>query len=136
MVHTNTNWVKLMLKKTRILIRVIKWIVWMIIESKKKKTSFTCPNSSRRIRSQSMMVFNLCAIVSIVQDLNSSLILFWIKASVCTSTAAVASSRTSIFDRRRSALARLNSCLCPTLKFCPPSKTYKNLNKFNIYNSE
>lgn len=70
------------------------------------------------------MVFSLCAIMSIEQDLNSSRMVLWIRASVLTSTAAVASSRTRIFDLRSSARARLNSCLCPTLKFSPPSDTF------------
>lgn len=89
-----------------------------------KVSEHTCPASSTRIRSQSIMVFNLCAIISIEQDLNSSRMVLWIRASVLTSTAAVASSRTRIFDLRSSARARLNSCLCPTLKFSPPSETF------------
>ena len=34
------------------------------------------------MRSQSIMVFNLCAIVTTVQSLNLSLIVSWIRASV------------------------------------------------------
>uniref|UniRef100_A0A7C9CNJ3 Uncharacterized protein n=1 Tax=Opuntia streptacantha TaxID=393608 RepID=A0A7C9CNJ3_OPUST len=75
------------------------------------------------MRSQSIIVFNLWAIMSIVHDLNSSRIVFWIRASVLTSTAAVASSRTRILDLRRRARARLSSCRCPTLKFSPASET-------------
>ena len=74
-----------------------------------------------------MIVFSLWAIMSIVQDLNSSRMVFWISASVLTSTAAVASSRTRIFDLRNNALARLNSYLCPTLKFSPASETLTQL---------
>lgn len=84
---------------------------------------FTRPASSNRIRSQSIIVFNLCAMMSMVQDWNSCRIVFWIRASVLTSTAAVASSRTRTFDLRSNALARLMSCLCPTLKLSPPSET-------------
>lgn len=69
------------------------------------------------------MVFRRWAIMSIVHVLNSSLMVLWISASVLTSTAAVASSRTRIFDLRSIARARLKSCLCPTLKFSPPSET-------------
>jgi hypothetical protein len=83
----------------------------------------TWPASSTRILSQSIMVFSLWAMTSIVHDLNSSRMVFWIRASVLTSTEAVASSRTRILDLRSSARARLSSCLCPTLKFSPPSKT-------------
>ena len=90
------------------------------------KLRHTRPASSTRIRSQSIIVFNLWAIISIVPDLNSSRIVFCIKESVLTSTAAVASSRTMIFDLLNNALARLIICLCPTLKFSPPSKTLNN----------
>jgi len=48
---------------------------------------------------------------------------FWIRASILTSTEEVASSRIRILDLRSSARARLSSCLCPTLKLSPPSKT-------------
>lgn len=84
----------------------------------------TRPALSSRIRLQSMIVFSLCAMMSIVQDWNSCLIVFCIRASVLTSTAAVASSRTRTFDLRSNALARLSSCLCPTLKLSPPSETF------------
>lgn len=100
--------------------------------------SNTWPALRRRRRSQSIIVFKRWAIMSIVQDLNSSLIVFWISASVLTSTAAVASSRTRIFDLRSNARARLSSCLCPTLKFSPASETLgnwkvKELSQFLMY---
>lgn len=93
---------------------------------------YTWPFSSTRIWLQSMMVLSRWAIISIVQDLNSFLIVFCIRSSVLTSTAAVASSRTRIFDFLSNALARLSSCLCPTLKFSPPSHTYEQLKHTTI----
>jgi len=54
---------------------------------------------------------------------------FWIRASILTSTEEVASSRTRILDLRSSARARLSSCLCPTLKLSPPSKTLTHKKK-------
>jgi hypothetical protein len=43
--------------------------------------------------------------------------------TVAMSMEAVASSMMSILLFRTKALARQNSCLCPTLKFSPPSVT-------------
>mmetsp|Transcript_13169 Transcript_13169/g.18231 ORF Transcript_13169/g.18231 Transcript_13169/m.18231 type:complete len:351 (-) Transcript_13169:4033-5085(-) len=85
--------------------------------------SATRPRSMTSTRSASMMVLILCAMVNIVQSLNSERIVFWIKSSVFVSTAAVASSRTRIFECLRRALAIQRSCLCPTLKFSPPAST-------------
>jgi hypothetical protein len=53
-------------------------------------------------KTRGLTVLRRWAIVSSVQSLNSSLIVFWIRESVAMSTAAVASSRTAeimlIFD--------------------------------------
>lgn len=45
------------------------------------------------------------------------------KLTVAMSMEAVASSMMSILLFRTKALAKQNSCLCPTLKFSPPSVT-------------
>ena len=62
-----------------------------------------------------MTVFSRCAIVNIVQSLNSLRIVVWMRSSVSRSTADVASSSTRTFVFRKSALAMQISCLCPTL---------------------
>lgn len=82
-------------------------------------TSF--PVSRTIIRSESIMVFNLWAIVITVQSLNSILIVSWIKSSVSKSIAAVASSKISIFVFLNNALTKQISCFCPADKFRPPS---------------
>ncbi|CAB0007606.1 unnamed protein product [Nesidiocoris tenuis] len=56
------------------------------------------------------------AIVSTVHDLNSDLIVFWIKSSVSKSTAAVASSSTKTLVFLKRARAKQISCLCPKLE--------------------
>ena len=61
------------------------------------------------------MVLSRCAIVKTVECWNSRRIVSCIRASVARSTAAVASSSTSTLERRRRALAKHNSCLCPML---------------------
>ena len=71
--------------------------------------------------SLSMMVLSLWAMVRTVQPTNSSLIVVWMRSSVSRSTAAVASSRMRILVLRSRALPRQTSCLCPTLRFDPPS---------------
>ena len=65
-----------------------------------------------------------CAMVMTVQSLNSFRMVFWMSASVSISTAAVASSRTRIFDRRSRALARQTNCRCPTLAMHREQQTY------------
>lgn len=88
-----------------------------------ESNSTICPLSKTTTRSESMIVFNLCAIVRTVQSLNSVRIVLCIKSSVSKSTAAVASSRmrTLVFLNR--ALLKQISCLWPTDKFSPPSDT-------------
>jgi hypothetical protein len=73
--------------------------------------------------SESIIVFNLWAMVKTVQSLNSVLMVLWIKSSVSKSTAAVASSKTSTFVFLNNALLRQINCLCPTDRFSPPSVT-------------
>ncbi len=60
--------------------------------------------------SQSITVFNLCAIVNTVHFWNSVLMAFWIILSVSKSMAAVASSRIKIFVLRNKARAKHTSC--------------------------
>lgn len=98
---------------------------WKSAPSPSKTKTPTFPASRTIMRSLSMIVFSLCAMIIMVHVLNSSRIVFWMRASVPTSTAAVASSKTRILERRNNARAKLNSCLCPTLKFSPPSCTFK-----------
>ena len=62
-----------------------------------------------------MMVLSLWAIVRTVQLANSLRIVVWMRSSVSRSTAAVASSSTSILDLRNNARARHTSWRCPTL---------------------
>ena len=63
-----------------------------------------------------MMVLSLWAMVMMVHVLKAERMVFWIKASVSMSTAAVASSSTRILVLRNSVLARHTSCRCPTLE--------------------
>lgn len=63
-----------------------------------------------------MIVLSLCAMVSIVQPRNSSLIVFCMRSSVSMSTAAVASSRIRILVLRSNVRARHTSWRWPTLK--------------------
>jgi hypothetical protein len=84
--------------------------------------SATLPASITKILSESMTVFNRCAIVNIVHSLNLSRITPWINWSVFKSTLAVASSSTMTLALRRTALARQTNCLCPTLTLAPPSR--------------
>lgn len=51
--------------------------------------------------------------------IEANLIVFWMRASVSKSTAAVASSITSTLAFLNRALPRHNNCLCPTEKFSP-----------------
>mmetsp|Transcript_694 Transcript_694/g.1170 ORF Transcript_694/g.1170 Transcript_694/m.1170 type:complete len:236 (-) Transcript_694:952-1659(-) len=88
-----------------------------------RSNSATCPSDKTRTRSASMMVFNLCAIMRRVDVLHSVRRVVCTRASVSTSTDAVASSKTRTLDWRSRARARQSSCLCPTLKFSPPSAT-------------
>ena len=57
----------------------------------------------------------------VVEPTGSSLIWRWIAASVSLSMDAVALSSTSILGFLNNALAIQTSCLCPTLRFEPPS---------------
>ena len=59
----------------------------------------------------------------IEQSVNCVLIISWMRQSVCMSMEAVASSMQMIFEWRKSARTIQMSCLCPTLKFSPPSDT-------------
>lgn len=70
-----------------------------------------------------MMVLSLCATVSTVQELKCSLMVVCIRASVCASTLAVASSSTRILSLWTIARARQTSWRSPTLKLDPPSWT-------------
>lgn len=93
-----------------------------------KKLACVCqgcglPSLKTRMRSLSITVWILCAIVSTVQSLNSSRIVSWIIASVEESTEAVASSRMRTLLRFSRTLPRQNNCLCPTLQFSPFSTT-------------
>mmetsp|Transcript_16259 Transcript_16259/g.45074 ORF Transcript_16259/g.45074 Transcript_16259/m.45074 type:complete len:208 (+) Transcript_16259:87-710(+) len=81
------------------------------------------PSSRTRTRSESMMVFSLCAMVSTVESLKFSRIISWIIASVSLSILAVASSMTNIFGFRSSDRAMHSSCRWPCEKFSPPSAT-------------
>mmetsp|Transcript_6876 Transcript_6876/g.12774 ORF Transcript_6876/g.12774 Transcript_6876/m.12774 type:complete len:225 (+) Transcript_6876:265-939(+) len=85
--------------------------------------SATRPRSITRTLSASMMVLMRCAIVNIVQSLNSFRMVFWMSSSVRVSTAAVASSSTSILEWRSNARAMHSNCRCPTEKFSPPAST-------------
>ena len=55
------------------------------------------------------------------------------KLTVSWSIEAVASSMISILVLRRNALAKQNSCRCPTLKFSPPSVTMESVNKVLLH---
>lgn len=66
-------------------------------------------------RWQSIIVLSLWAIVITVQSGNWLLIVSRIKASISTSTAAVASSRIRILDFLSKALAKQSNWRCPTL---------------------
>ena len=93
----------------------INWSGWPI--------SSSFPFLKTAIRSESIIVFNLWAMVKTVQSANSFRRVDCIKSSVSWSTVAVASSRTKTFVFRSKALARQINCLCPTEKFEPPSET-------------
>ena len=83
-------------------------------------------------RSLSIIVFNLWAMVRIVQSANSVRIVLWISSSVSRSTAAVASSRMRIFVLRSSVLARQTSCLWPTLKNATLFQFENNNTNYNL----
>ena len=65
---------------------------WSLRSTDGVLNSATLPSFITSTRSLSITVSSLCAIVSTVLSLNSSLIVSWIKASVFISTLAVASS--------------------------------------------
>ncbi len=91
---------------------------------KKKKKHKKGQNIFRETNlSESMMVLIRWAIVITVQSLNWVLMAPCMKSSVSRSIAAVASSRTRIFVRLNSALAKHTSCLWPTLKLEKRSRT-------------
>ena len=79
------------------------------------------PSERTTIRSLSMMVLSLCAMVMIVQCRNSFRIVAWIRSSVSKSIAAVASSKTITLLCLRHARAKQRSCLWPTERLSPPS---------------
>lgn len=85
--------------------------------------SFAIPASTTRTLSQSMTVGILWAMLIIVQALKSSRMIFWITASVCESTEAVASSINRSLLRFSITLPKQRSCLCPTLQLSPLSTT-------------
>ena len=93
----------------------LEWSGWPI--------SSSFPFLKTAIRSESIIVFNLWAMVKTVQSANSFRRVDWIKSSVSWSTVAVASSRTKTFVFLSKALARQINCLWPTEKFEPPSET-------------
>mmetsp|Transcript_2948 Transcript_2948/g.7319 ORF Transcript_2948/g.7319 Transcript_2948/m.7319 type:complete len:256 (-) Transcript_2948:432-1199(-) len=70
-----------------------------------------------------MTVCSRWAMAMSVQPRNSSRIVFWISASVSTSTLAVASSRTNTLADFSRARASATSCFCPILKGEPPSRS-------------
>lgn len=84
------------------------------------------PASMTRTRSQSMTVGILWAMLMIVHEAKSSLMIRWITASVWESTDAVASSRKRSRLRFSITLPRHRSCLCPTLQLSPLSTTVKS----------
>lgn len=59
----------------------------------------TCPLSMTRIRSACITVLMRCAMVSMVQSLKASLMVFWMRASVSESMDAVASSKRIICQK-------------------------------------
>mmetsp|Transcript_7887 Transcript_7887/g.22527 ORF Transcript_7887/g.22527 Transcript_7887/m.22527 type:complete len:215 (+) Transcript_7887:388-1032(+) len=81
------------------------------------------PASITTTMSDSMIVCRRWAMAMRVQSWNSSRMVFWISASVSTSTLAVASSRTRILEDLRSARASATSCFCPMLNGDPPSRS-------------
>ena len=76
--------------------------------------SSQCPEFMTRIRSASMTVASLCAMMSTVRLWKLSLSFCWIRLSVSKSTFAVASSRTSILVSSKMARARQRSYFWPT----------------------
>lgn len=88
--------------------------------------SAICPLSNTKTLLESMMVFNLCAMVITVHSLNSFLIVFCMRSSVSKSTAAVASSRIKIFVFLSKARARQMSWRWPIDRLTPPSETWWN----------
>jgi hypothetical protein len=83
--------------------------------------STTRPDSRTRILSESMTVSRRWAIIMTVHCLNFLLIVACMRASVPKSTFAVASSMMTILTFLYMILTRHKSCLCPVLKFDPPS---------------
>ena len=77
------------------------------------------PSPRTRTMSDSMIVYNLCAIVITVQSLNSFEIRAWIFCSVMMSILAVASSSTITLFRRKIALQMHTSCFSPELRLPP-----------------
>lgn len=90
------------------------------------------PASITKTLSQSMTVGILWAMLIIVQVAKSSRMIFWITASVCESTEAVASSMNKILLRFSITLPKQRSCLCPTLQLSPLSTTMNLKNYGNI----
>mmetsp|Transcript_2918 Transcript_2918/g.8531 ORF Transcript_2918/g.8531 Transcript_2918/m.8531 type:complete len:294 (-) Transcript_2918:2906-3787(-) len=84
------------------------------------------PASMTSTRSQSMIVWSRWAMAITVAEpplasVNSLRTVSWIRASVSTSTFAVASSRTMILDCLSKARARAASCFWPADRGAPPS---------------
>lgn len=84
------------------------------------------PSLRTTMRSLSMTVWILWAMVRTVQLLNSWRIVTCMIPSVAESTEAVASSRTRTLLLFNRALPRQNSCLWPTLQFSPFSTTARS----------
>jgi len=86
-------------------------------------TSATWPESTTQTRSEPMMVEIRCAMHNTVWLANSEWMVCWIKASVSTSTAEVASSSRRMRFARNKARARHICCRWPAEKFPPFSAT-------------
>ena len=77
--------------------------------------SAAMPRSMTMTMSASMMVCSRCAMAISVHDSNSSRIVFWMSASVSTSTLAVASSSTRTCGEQHLKLTVLNSSIMSTM---------------------
>ena len=85
--------------------------------------SVSRPSSRNATLSLSMMVFSLCAMVSVVQCANAERTVFWISASLSMSTDAVASSIIRMRELRSNARPMHRSWRWPREKFAPLSTT-------------
>ncbi|KAI7833527.1 hypothetical protein BX661DRAFT_76834 [Kickxella alabastrina] len=101
-----------------------KWLFLSVSRLSGVSNSAIWPWSITRMRSLSITVPRLCAMVNTIQSLNSRRMSSCMVWSVLESTLAVASSKTTILRRQRGALQRLMSCRCPTLKLITSSFTH------------